>query len=415
MPQKDKLLGDLSQKNLPEERLQKLIKEAQKALDAGQNSDLVYQLEKYSREISDDAEQNVAAYHFKKAVENIQSMTDGTDRRQELYLLINSGQTLATLGQVDEAHDRYMVALELSKELGSKLIQARALRLLGNLRLQQSALSEAIRYFEQSIELCQVEGEPLEEAYSLNSLAAACFQKSSWKNMENACNQALAIAEKLGENELAGCVYNNLGAMYSLRGQKQKALVSFQKCLPLFEMAGDHRGLAETYNNLATLYRDQDMWHDAGKCYALSIRFATLVGDKLGKANAMLNRVELYILMFDLVLARENCLKAMRVYYNLGHKLGEADACKLMGVIYAKEGKWPLADNYFKEAIEINTACDNTFGLAETYRSQADALLENGRSDEAKLSFERAKSHFKSVNATQKVKQVDKILKSLQE
>ena len=415
MSKKSKKSPALSHEYPTRERLNELLKKASSAQDDDKNSELLYQLEKYGRELANDEDQKVAAYHFKRAVKEFQDMTHAQqDRTQELYLLISSGQTYATLGLTQDAETSYEQALQLSTDLTMDLLKARTLRLLGNLKLQQTDSKAAIKYFEQSIDLCQQTGEPLEEAYSLNSLAAAYFQKAAWRKMETACEQALAIAEKLDENELAGCAYNNLGAMYSLRGQKQKALIAFQKCLPLFEMAGDQRGLAEAYNNMATLYRDQDMWHDAGKCYSLSIQFSDRVGDVLAKANAMLNRVELYILMYDLELARENCIKSMQTFYQLGYKFGEADACKLMGVIYTKEEQWELAAKYFDESVEINLSSANAFGLAETYKSYADYFVARGQNDQAFEMLENAKEQFRKVKATQKVRQIDKLVKSLQ-
>ncbi|MFQ5628317.1 MAG: tetratricopeptide repeat protein, partial [bacterium] len=270
-------------------RLISLLKKAAAVNGSTGNSELLYELEKYSRELANDEDKNVTAYHFKRAVDNLYNLAHVQHNQvQELNLCLSSGQTYSILGLLDEARNSYDKAITLSSELDEKVLKARALRLLGNLHLQQTELKAAISHFEKSIDLCQESGEPLEEAYGLNSLCAAYFQMAAWRKMERACDQGLIIAERLGEDELIACIYNNLGAMHSIRGQWQKALAAFQKCLPLFEMAGDYRGLAETYNNMATLYRDQDMWHEAGKCYAQSIRFSNQAGDTLAKANALL-------------------------------------------------------------------------------------------------------------------------------
>ncbi|MFQ5628464.1 MAG: tetratricopeptide repeat protein, partial [bacterium] len=136
-------------------------------------------------------------------------------------------------------------------------------------------------------------------------------------------------------------------------------------------------------------------------------------GDTLAKANALLNRVELYILMYDLEMARENCLNAMRTFHKLGQMFGQADACKLMGVIYTKDEDWELAKKYFEESIEISLDCDNLLGLAECYQSYGDFYIEQKKHESALEMLNKSVENFRLLKATRKAKQVEKKIKEL--
>ncbi|KAA3657419.1 MAG: tetratricopeptide repeat protein [Calditrichaeota bacterium] len=384
--------------------------------DLLRDADLTYLLEKLGRKLFSDEDIKISAYHFRSLVENLKKHSHiSHDQHQELELCLKSGETYAVMGLTEDAEKCYEQAIQLSVELNDAARHARSCRYLGNLKFQQQGkFKEAIKCFEKSLEICQENGELLDEAYGLNSLSATYFQLASWKKMEDVCNQALAICEQLDEDELIACINNNLGAMYSLRGLWQKSLAAFQKSLPLFEKLGDYRGLAETYNNLATLYRDRDMWHEAGRCFALSIRFASQIGDTITKANAILNRAELYVMMHDLELARKNCFSVIGTFHKLGKGIGEADACKLLGVIYTKSERWDLAKKYFDESLEISKKSHYQLGLAETYRKYADFHLAQNRNDLAAESLKRSLKNYRSLKAHGKARQVEKFLNKIQ-
>jgi tetratricopeptide (TPR) repeat protein len=383
--------------------------------DSDEYVDLTYSMEKLARKFLGDEKTQKGAEYFKTAVNNLRQFAQiKHDRAQELNLCYSAGQTFALLGLVEEAADSYEESLKLSKQLHDDKSHARALRQLGNLKLRQSKWKEAIACFEHSYKISQENGEPLDEAYALNSLAAAYFHTAAWRKMETACEHALALAEKMNDDDLTACVYNNLGAMYNLQGQWDKALTALQKSLPLFEKLGDRRGLAETYNNMATAYRDKEFWHESGKCYAKGLQLAREAGDVVVEAQVNLNRVELYLLMHDLEMAEKQCQLALRTFHRLDHKSGEADACRLLGVVYTRKGNWGLAKKYLEEALQLNSHYDNPLGLAETHKSFAEYWNGKGSKKSELKHLQKALEHFKQLKAQREIKKLEKMLHELQ-
>jgi len=377
-------------------------------------ADLTYSMEKLARKFLADENTQKSAAYFKLAVENLKQFAQlNHDQAQELNLCYSAGQTYALLGLMDEAVESYEQALKLSNELNDDKSQARALRQLGNLKLQQSQWQEAVACFEHSMKICQENGERLDEAYALNSLAAAYFQTAAWRKMETACEHARAIAETLNDDDLSACVYNNLGAMYNLQGQWDKALAALQKGKLLFEKLGDLRGLAELYNNLATAYRDKEFWPEAGKYYARSLELARQIGDAVIEASATLNRVELYLLMHDLEMAEKQCHVALGAFHRLSHKAGEADACRLLGVVYTRKDHWSLARKYLDEALQTNTEHDNRLGIAETHRSYAEFWQAKDNRKSALKHLQKALENFHALKANREVKKLEKQLAAI--
>jgi tetratricopeptide (TPR) repeat protein len=397
-------------------RLANFLKQAERGMDAGPEAyvDLTYSMEKLARQsLADDDKQKSAAY-FKVAVQNLRQFAQiKHDEAQELNLCYSAGQTYALLGLVDEAAESYEQALKLSKKLNDNKSHARTLRQLGNLELRRSGWKEAIACFEHSYKISQENGEPLDEAYALNSLSAAYFHTAAWRKMEDACEHARAIAERMSDDDLVACVYNNLGAMYNLQGQGDKAVAALQKSLPLFEKLGDLRGLAETYNNLGTACRDKEYWNEAGKYYVKSLELARQAGDAVVEAQVSLNRVELYLLMHDLEMAEKQCQIALRSFHGLGHKSGEADACRLLGVVYTRRDNWGLAKKYLDEALQINAQHDHRLGLAETHKSYAEFWQAKGNRKSALKHWQKSIEHYKILKAPREIKKLEKLAQEI--
>lgn len=376
--------------------------------------DLSYSMEKLARRLQTEDDKAKSAAYFKLAVEHLKQHAQiKQDQAQELTLCYSAGQTYALLGLVEEAIQNYEQALKLSTLLQDYKLQARTLRQIGNLKLRQSRWKEAHALFERSRKICLEHGEALEEAYALNSLATGYFQAAAWRKMETACEHARAIAERMNDDELTACVYNNLGAMYNLQGHSDKALAALQKSLPLFEKLGDLRGLAETYNNLATAYRDKEYWNEAGKYYAKSLQLAREIGDAVVEAQASLNRVELYLLMHDLEMAEKQCQIALRVFHGLEHKSGEADACRLMGVVYTRQENWGLALRYLDEALALGSQYDLRLVLAETHRSYVEFWLAKGDRKNAAKHLQKSLEHYRQLKASREIRKLEKLLLDL--
>jgi len=376
--------------------------------------DLTYSLEKLARQVVADEKTHTSAAHFKAAVNKLRQFAQiKNDQAQDLNLCYSAGQTYALLGLMGEAEESYGQALKLSKQLHDDKSHARTLRQIGNLKLRQSRWKEAIACFEHSYKISQENGETYDEAHALNNLAAAYFHTAAWRKMETACEHARALAEKIDDDELTACVYNNLGAMFNLHGLWDKALAALQKSTILFEKLGDRRGLAETYNNIATAYRDKEYWHEAGKCYAKGLQLAREAGDIVVEAQVSLNRVELYLLMHDLEMAEKQCQIALRAFHGLGHKSGEADACRLLGVVYTRKDNWGLARKYLDEALQLCTQQDNPLGLAETHKSFVEFWRSKGNKKSALKHLQKAIEHYKQLKASREIKKLEKLSQEL--
>jgi tetratricopeptide (TPR) repeat protein len=170
------------------------------------------------------------------------------------------------------------------------------------------------------------------------------------------------------------------------------------------------RGLAETYNNMATAYRDKEFWHESGKCYAKGLQLAREAGDAVVEAQVSLNRVELYLLMHDLEMAEKQCQMALRAFHGLGHKAGEADACRLLGVVYTRKSNLGLAKKYLDEALQINTQYGYRLGWAETHKSYAEFWQAKGNKKAALKHVQKSIENYQALKAHREVRKLEKLI-----
>ncbi|NUM73175.1 tetratricopeptide repeat protein [candidate division KSB1 bacterium] len=387
------------------------LKQAERnlAADSIELLDLSYSMEKLAREVLADSNQQRATAYFTAAVERLRQVAQlRGDRGQELAFYYSAGQTYAGLGVVEEALKNFAQALKLSEALNDRHSQALALRQLGNLKLRRSQWQEAIACFEQSYKICQDISESRDEAYALNSLAAAYFHTAAWRKMEATCQRAEALAENIRDDELTACIHNNLAALYNLQGQGEKALAALQISVALFEKLGDLRGLAEACNNLGTTYRDKEFWQESGKYYAKALQLARQVGDAVVEAQVTINRVELYLLMYDLEMAESQCQTALHMFHGIGHKSGEADACRLLGVTYTRQENWHLAQKYLDEALALNQQFNQRLGLAETHKSYAEFWQAQGKVKSAVRHWQKSLLHYQALKAHREIRNLRK-------
>jgi len=345
--------------------------------------------------------------YFEKSMELLrQNATTMAGAPEEIDFQLRAGQAYENFGAWDKALAAYQRAAELSASHRYHPQRAEALRWIGNIYARQSQWQEAARIYQEMLALCAQSGDGVGQAYAENGLGSLFFEQGEFDQAASRWERALELAEKANAANETAILYNNLGALANVQGQWQKALACYGESLPRFETTGNVNGMASTYHNIAMSYADNANWAEASIHYEKSFRLAQQLGDVYLQTLVKLNRVELYLAIGDAALAEALCQQALQTYQQLQDHLGEADACKFLGVIAAKKRAWTKAKTHFEKSIRLALEFHHPLGEAEARLEYGRMLKQKGAGQNAREQFEQALALFRKVNASVEIAKV---------
>ena len=253
-------------------------------------------------------------------------------------------------------------ARDLSQKLGFKKGLAYALKNLGLVQYDQGSYTTTITYWEQS--------------------------QSNFKS----------IGDELGEAN----VLNNLGALYSNQGDDEKALKSCLRSLQISEKLGDKVRIAEAQANIGRIYAVKENTRDRALHYfLLALPVLEEVGNTNAVGNVTVNLGELYLL--------EHKVDSSLYYFNESLKVvrgsqDEAYTLSDIGKVYAKEGNYQEAINYFNQAIALCKKYDNKLDLASSLIPLGDAYYQTGQLKAAMATYKEAQDLAIELGANPQLK-----------
>ena len=332
---------------------------------------------------------------------------------QQIDFQLRSGQAYENFGALDEALAAYQRAAELCTAHHFVPQKIETLRWIGNIQARQSRWPEAAQTYQEMLALCASSGEALGQVHAENGLGSLFFEQGEFEQAAAHWGNALELAEKANAANEIAILYNNLGALANAQGQWDKALTCYGESLPRFETTGNMSGMASTYHNLAMTYADGNNWPEASVYYEKSFRLAQQLGDLNLQTLVKLNRVELYLAIGDAALAEALCQQVLQTYKHLQDHLGEADACKFLGMIAAQKRAWTKAKAHFAKSIRLALEFHHPLGEAEARWEYGRMLKQKGAAQNAREQFEQALALFRKVNAGVEIAKVQKAMAEL--
>ncbi|MBD2425948.1 CHAT domain-containing protein [Phormidium sp. FACHB-1136] len=260
--------------------------------------------------------------------------------------------------------------LAVAQELGDRRREGEALIRLGNTHLHLGQPQEAIGIFQQSLVIAREIGNRQAEGYALGGLGSAYYNLGQHSQAMDFLQQSLAIAREVNDAPLEARSLIHRGAIYRNTGQYPQAL----------EALGQGLAIASQLPHWATLTEIPMALLNLGS-----------VHEALGDGDSAL-----YGYHQSLAVAQESGLREI-----------EANALSTLGRFYQAKAQNELAVVFFKKAVNVyedirtgnrafnlDQALQDSYTekVAETYRTLADLLLDQGRILEAQQVLELLKA-----------------------
>jgi len=194
--------------------------------------------------------------------------------------------------------------------------------------------------------------------------------------------EAIGVAQEVDEPEaLAHASFMLDWALVEL-GRSEEA-VHWQRALALYEQLGKIGPRATIYNNLGSFAYFEGRWDDAVQLLDKGRQLRTQIGDAVDAALGTHNIAEVLSDQGRLEEARSLFEEALRVWRAADFKTGVAHASSNLGRVASRSGDFERAAELYEAAREHFRDGSGESELLDTDARIAEALMFQGRSDEA--------------------------------
>lgn len=224
------------------------------------------------------------------------AVVDPRTAQVAVLLALEDGLAAFRQGKSDEAKRIYEGALSIARQYSPKSQwEADCYRFLGVVSSVQGRYVEALRNHLRALEIYKELGAQLGQAKVYGSIGQALLELSRVDEALFALNRARKLAVKLGADTEKASLYGKLGTIYREREEFDRAVEFHLKDVELARRFGNERALAFAFRNLGLSYRARGEGDEArsylGECLE---RFQNL-GDKARVAQVGLDLAEVFL------------------------------------------------------------------------------------------------------------------------
>jgi tetratricopeptide (TPR) repeat protein len=287
--------------------------------------------------------------------------------------------------------------LRVSQEIGRPNREARLLDQLGEVARLLGDNRGAQDHFQAALALYRDLADPAGAGQTLSHLSQVQLALNHWDAAVESCQQAVALLTGLDRpNELA-VAHNNWGIICAEQGQFEDALTHFEQAETSFRAAGNLRGQSKVILNRGDLYRRRQQWDAAESFFRQALALHEELGDRLNLAFLQMN---LSILLYERGEPAEALglsLKAEAALRRLHNRPVLARVCNNHGMFLAALGRLAEAQEAFEEAARLHLENGDRLYSADSLNNCANALIDQGRLDEAQDYLARARALLEAL------------------
>ncbi len=279
------------------------------------------------------------------------------DHAERLMLLMIAGEANARLGDFPPAVRYQTTALELARQLGDRLNEAAALRLMGNTAFSQGDYSAA-------------------RDYALASLH---------------------LSLELGDRRGTAVCENTLGMMAIAQGNHAEARAHLNRSLEGMRELDDRRVVATILHNLGYLaYTEGD--HPAARRYLEEARAVQRhVGDQIlaGQSLLLLGMVAFAAGDYDMALAYAH--ESQAIQQTIGDRRSLSDSINILGWVAEARGEFASAQAHYQRALTLSRDIGNRQGIGYCLNNVASLARKTGDAANAVAWADEAISTFDTM------------------
>ena len=275
------------------------------------------------------------------------------------------------------------ISLNVSRRLGDKQQEGRALENLGYALRQVRRFVEAITVLQNAVAIYRETDDRPGEGMALNNLGIALLEVRRFEEAITACQDAAAIFAALGDRDREGIGLDRLGEALREAGRPGEAVTAYQNALAIYRDTGDRHREGMGLDHLGEALRKAGRPGEAVTAYQNALAIYRDTGDRhregmgldhLGEALRKAGRPG------EAVTAHQD---AAAIFRETSDRHSEAGAVNNLGLAL-REGRW------FEEAITAHRDAAAIFRETDDRHSEGVALANLGIALQKVERFEEA-------------------------
>jgi eukaryotic-like serine/threonine-protein kinase len=286
-------------------------------------------------------------------------------------------------------------AANRARDLGAKLLLARALNQQARSYEKQGKLDDAIRCAQEVQGILGSEGERAEVAKALTITGIVRFDQGNFTDAAAAYKQALAIQREIGDKHSAATTLNNLANALGEQGDLAGSIKMLNEALLTFREVGDKHSAAAVLGSIAARTIQQGDLKQGKKMLEEGLAASREIGDQERTSTALYNLGEVLRWQGDLKSARRMYEQAEELSKQIGDQSGVAYALFSLGDVLTAEGDLNGARDKYNQSMMMRTQMGEKGNVAETQMALAALLIEEGRSGDAVTALQQAREEFR--------------------
>jgi tetratricopeptide (TPR) repeat protein/transcriptional regulator with XRE-family HTH domain len=302
-----------------------------------------------------------------------------TDIADMQHMNLNYPAATASLGQ----------AIELYRELGSRLGEANALVVFGIVQ-RLTDYPAAAASLTRALDLYRELRNQLGQANVLYQLGLAQTVTAGCQVAAATLSQALDLHRELGNKHGEASALSYLSIVQYLTGDYPAAGAGLTRALRIFRELGERHGEATALNYLGVVQYLTGDYPAATASLTRALRIFRELSERLGEANTLNYVAVLDRLAGDYPAATANHTRALQLYQDLGDPVGEAYAINYLGVVQYQTGDYPAAIAGLTRALHQFERVGDHFGAADALNNLGELTLASSMPGEARARHQQA-------------------------
>jgi tetratricopeptide (TPR) repeat protein len=363
------------------------------------------------------------------------------DEDQERMALCHNyiGSTLRLMGRWGESRGEQMIALQIARNLSSKIPLSAALSNLGALGADNGKYDEALGYLAESLELAEQEGNPLRAASALGNIGKVQLARGNWNLALGNFQFALAKSSDQNDPRHTMCSYTSLALLECSRGDFRAAeeylakadVVAQSISVEIEEGIDEGRTLPDgSFSFEERLKRRRDLFvfqlakaqiarcnqDISGALTAITeaLAVAARVNYAYGLVRAHIEKAWILLSAAELPLANSSAGEAVEGAKRLGARQLEGEALHVLGVIQRTQGSTEALDTLGR-AIRVLKGVGDVHNSGRVAIDLGVTYISHGEEAEASVNLLRGLQQLISLGKTaENVETVDLIGEAVQ-
>jgi eukaryotic-like serine/threonine-protein kinase len=285
-------------------------------------------------------------------------------------------------------------AAKRARDLGARLLLARALNQQARCLEKQGKLEEAFSSAQEAARISDSAGERSEVAKALTIMGIVRFDQGNFSDAANAYQRALSIERDIGDRRTTATTLNDLANALGEQGNLSDSIKMLNEALSMFREVGDKHSEAAVLGSIAARTLQEGDLKQGKTLLEQGLAASREIGDQERVSTALYNLGEVLRWQGDLTGARKMYEDSEDLSKQIGDQSGVAYSLFSLGDVSAAEGKLDAARGKYTESMDLRTKIGEKSTAAETQLALDSLLIEEGHVTDLRHSLKAVKEEF---------------------